>query len=658
MKRAFTFILVVCTLLLLAACGNNSQPDSVCQHTFDQWVVEKQATCKEEGLLTRSCTKCNYMEATKIEKTNDHTEVIDPEVPATCEKTGLSEGKHCAVCGKVFVAQQETPIVAHTYSDKYDESCNVCGHIRDAECTHKETEVIAGKAATCTEIGLTAGSKCKKCGEILVAQTTIPVIDHTESDWIVDTEATPTTEGKKHTECTVCGVRIAEDSIPATGSVGLSYTLNSDEKSYAVTGRGTCTDTDIVIPDTYNGLPVTSIGEFAFQNCTSLQSIAIPDSVTSIGIYAFSYCDSLTGIWVSENNPAYSSDNMGVLFNKNKSELLRVPGGLKGAYTFPDSVTSIGESAFCACSGLQSITIPDSVTFIGDYAFYYCSGLTGIWVSENNSAYSSDNMGVLFNKEQTELIQAPDGLKGAYAIPNSVTTIGSSAFSYCDSLTSVTIGDSVTTIGKYAFRECTSLTSVTIGDSVTTIGYAAFTHCTSLTSVTIGDSVTTIGNSAFHSCTSLTSVTIPDSVTTIGGGAFFRCISLTSVTIGDGVTIIGDYAFYECTSLTSVTIPDSVTTIGWYAFEYCASLTSVTIGESVTTIGGDAFSGCTSLTSVTIGDSVTTIGDYAFAECTGLTGITFQGTTAQWMNIKLGYGWNLWVPATKVSCSNGSVSLK
>ena len=261
------------------------------------------------------------------------------------------------------------------------------------------------------------------------------------------------------------------------------------------------------------------------------------------------------------------------------------------------------------------ITFDKDVTEIGYCAFYYCESLTSVTIGD------------------------------------SVTTIGESAFESCESLTSVTIPDSVKTIGKSAFYWCNSLTSVTIPDSVTTIGEWAFYYCESLTSVTIGNSVTTIGDSAFLCCSKLTSVTIPDSVTTIGGGVFQSCTSLTSVTIGNSVTTIGEGAFGSCDSLkefkgkfaadngrclimdntiiayanasgTTYTIPDSVTTIGNGAFRYCNSLTSVTIPDSVTTIGDYAFQSCNSLTSVTIGNSVTTIGDSAFRWCTSLTSVT------------------------------------
>ena len=169
------------------------------------------------------------------------------------------------------------------------------------------------------------------------------------------------------------------------------------------------------------------------------------------------------------------------------------------------------------------------------------------------------------------------------------------SFNNRDKITTITIPDSVTSIGDSAFRDCTSLTSITIPDSVTSIGSYAFRDCDSLISITIPDSVTSIGSYAFAGCTSLTSITTPDSVTSIGDSAFAVCTSLISITIPDSVTSIGDYAFSYCYSLTSITIPDSVTSIGSYAFCDCDSLTSITIPNSVTSIGDDAFRSCDSL---------------------------------------------------------------
>ena len=330
---------------------------------------------------------------------------------------------------------------------------------------------------------------------------------------------------------------------------------------------------------------VTRIGENAFRGCTGLTSITIPDSVTRIGSSAFEGCAGLTSVTIS------------------------------------DSVTYIGSFAFEGCAGLTSVTISDSVTYIGSSAIGGCTSLTTITVNQNNKYYSSVD-GVLYNKDKSELVCYPAGKTGEYTIPGGVTSIGSSAFDGCESLTSITIPDSVTSIGWYAFEGCTGLTSVTIPDSVTEIGGRAFEGCASLTSITIPDSVTSIGWNAFRGCTGLTSITIPDSVTSIGDCTFCGCTSLTNITIPDSVTSIGRHAFYGCKSLTNITISNSVTSIGWDAFRGCTGLTSVTIPDSVTSIGYEAFYNCTGLTNITIGNSVTSIEGWAFYGCTGLTNIT------------------------------------
>ncbi|MDR1645040.1 MAG: leucine-rich repeat domain-containing protein, partial [Tannerellaceae bacterium] len=386
---------------------------------------------------------------------------------------------------------------------------------------------------------------------------------------------------------------------------------------------------------------VTSIGEGAFIDCSSLTSVIIPGSVTSIGSEAFRSCRSLTSVTIPNSVTAIERDTF-----SDCSSLTSV--------TIPGSVTSIGRDAFTDCSSLTSVTIPASVTSIGEGAFRDCSSLTTITVDGSNTAYTSYK-GVLFNKEMTVLIEYPGNKKGRYKIPNSVTKIGSMAFYGCHSLTSVTIPNGVTEIESFAFTDCSSLTSVAIPNSVTAIDKRAFSGCNSLTGITvkgntyyssddgilfnhnktalllyprgktggytIPNSVISIGNVAFAGCSSLTSIIIPNSVTSIGDGAFVYCSSLTSIIIPNSVTSIGDRAFDDCSSLTSIIIPNSVTSIGDRAFDDCSSLTSVTIGNSVTSIGESAFSDCSSLTSITIPNSVTSIGDRAFAYCRSLTSV-------------------------------------
>ena len=285
---------------------------------------------------------------------------------------------------------------------------------------------------------------------------------------------------------------------------------------------------------------VTSIGEDAFASCKSLTSITIPNSVTNIKDYAFYACESLTSITIPNSVTSVSDFTFCQCTSLTN---ITIPDSVmsigKSAFygctsltniTIPNSVTSIGSGAFSCCTSLKNITIPNSVTNIEYAAFSGCTSLTSINLVSGNSKYSLDSNGVLYNKDKTELLCCPAGNKRtAFSIPDSVTSIGDSAFAYCENLTSISIPDSVKSIGLYVFWYCTNLTSITIPDSVTSIERGTFEGCTSLTSVTIPDSITSIGREAFCYCSSLKSVTIPKSVTSIGIFAFDDCSALNDM---------------------------------------------------------------------------------------------------------------------------------
>ena len=340
----------------------------------------------------------------------------------------------------------------------------------------------AAKAATCAESGNKEYWTCKHCGKyflsddtnpatataVELSETVIPALKHknaTTRGAVKPTETAPGYSGDRY--CPDCNT-VLKKGYTYWIEGNLTWKLYEDG-TLNISGTGAMKDYDsddspatqkkdsvkkVVIED-----DVTSIGDYAFWNCSNLTSITIPDSVTIIGNSAFNACSSLTSL------------------------------------TIPNSVTSIGNSAFNACSSLTSLTIPNSVTSIEFAAFYACSSLTSLTIP--NSVTSIGDSAFNACSSLTSL-----------TIPNSVTSIGEGAFYACSSLTSITIPNSVTSIGEGAFYACSSLTSITIPDSVTRIGDYAFKNCSNLTSITIPDSVTSIGNSAFYGCSSLKTISL------------------------------------------------------------------------------------------------------------------------------------------------------
>ncbi len=467
--------------------------------------------------------------------------------------------------------------------------------------------------------------------------------------------------------------------------------LNEDGQSYSVVGHNIAIETELVIPSTYNDLPVTSIADHVFEDCIALTSVIIPNSVTSIGDYAFNscvaltsvtigdgvttigegafyYCVALTSITIPDTVTSIGESAFGYCYDLTNVTLgngitslsILMFAGCRSltSITIPDGVTSIGGGAFYECVKLTNITIPDNVTIIDEATFYYCRDLVSVTIPDSvteihETAFAECSKELVFivdnndyvieyaeknnfnyilnsNNKETLVFELNDDGQSYSVVGHNITTE-----------TELVIPDTynglpVTSIGDEAFKECIALKNVIILDSVKSIGDYAFNDCVSLISVTIGNGVTSIGEGAFYHCPLLTNITIPDSVTSIGESAFYNCYDLASVTIGNGITSISNFMFAECMSLTSITIPNGVTSIGGAAFYECIKLTSVTIPDKVTSIGEAAFYYCRDLISVALTGSVKSIDDSAFSMCSALKYVFYAASSTDWGNISIG----------------------
>ena len=487
---------------------------------------------------------------------------------------------------------------------------------------------------------------------------------------------------------------------------------------------------DLVIPGQLGGGPVIGIGAYAFRNCRSLTSVAIPETVSFIGERAFEFCVELQSVEI----PGAVAEIGEHAFANSGLESVAIGNGVEsiGRYAFqscarlreavlPDSVAhigprafenchslgrlefgdgleeigtyafvgctnlasvaisgngvSIGGNAFVGCSGLRTVALGDGVEKIGGGAFSSCAALESIRVDDANPVYA-DVDGVLFCKGGETLLQYPQGRKGPYAIPGTVTAVGGGAFvgsdgltvlevpagmteiadgalAFCHALERIEVADGnpayadsdgvlvsadgkmvlccpagrrgtymvpegVVDIGDGAFRGCTALEEVSLPEGVESIGASAFGQCLALASVELPDSLRTIGFEAFYKCTALRTLDLGGGLREIGRDAFYACTALESVQFGECLETIGNWAFFRCSPLASVGLPDSLRSIGDYAFYLCEALESVDLGQGVRSIGASAFCNDATLLSLSIPDSVESLGESVFEECDGL----------------------------------------
>ena len=401
---------------------------------FSLWLYEEGFDCTKGGKQIRYCNACK-LEETKSIGANEHTSSVLSAVPPTCIEAGLTEGAECAICKTLLIEQQIIEAMGHT------------------------SVVDKAKDPTCTQTGLSEGAHCSVCKAILVKQNTIKALGHSYGNWQVTEAATCTQSGSQKRVCSVCN-GTDTSSIPAKGhsynnkicsvckeykpSEGLTY--SSSGNGYKVSGIGTCSDTILVIPITYNGKTVNGISNNAFKECSWITKIIIPEGVTSIGAYAFAYCDYIEEV------------------------------------IFSDSVKTIGAYAFHGCDSLKYVTFGSGLETVYEWAFMDCRSMQKINIRDLNA----------YAKIKFELFANPLYCGGKLYLNGAVVS-------------SITLPSTVKNVGDHTFEKC-GLTKVVLSEGIESIGYSTFSENPNLTSVYLPSTLKKIDSYAFDDCNKLSKI--------------------------------------------------------------------------------------------------------------------------------------------------------
>ena len=603
--------------------------------------VQTPATCTTKGTSKYTCS-CTYNYTAQDIPALGHLSANYPTVAPTCTATGLTGGTYCSTCSTTLTDRTTTAALGHNWNTPEYQWSGRASVEATRRCkrdtNHKETAtsyspsstittaatcttagvrtwtatfdkswantpgptdtetipatghtsiVIAGKQATCTEAGLTVGSKCSVCNEILVAQDIIPATGHSmAANWITQTPASCTSAGTKKRNCTACNY-YETDTIPATGHNPGLWTTGKPTCVKPGTNTSTCTVCGAEILELIPALGHnTADWEVTVQPTYDLEGIKVRKCITC-------------GVTVQTESIPKKTDLTFELSSDGKSYAV-VGANPSGQIVIPSTynskpVTRIGISAFEGYSALTGITIPDSVTTIEDDAFFDCDGLVNV------------------------------------SLGNGVTEIRDNAFDCCTSLKNITIPSSVTSLGHAAFRSCSSLQSVVIDNSIIDIGWEAFSDCSNLTSVTLGNNVRSIDDNAFYGCQKLSSIYIPRSVEYMGDYVFESCDNIT-ITCGymqqpddwsscwnDGLTVIWYDPFTYTLDSTTNTYSVSAKDTNAYG---AITIPSTYNGKTVDRIS--SFAGCTDLTALTIPESIISIALGSFIGCSNLKTLDFK----------------------------------
>ena len=630
-------------------------------HDFE--IVKQDPSFEGAGVITYKCSICGY----------EHTEIFGEQLEHNySEEWSNDKTHHWHACLDEGYDDEKTSYALHNFTKKsipatYEHdgtstfTCKTCGYTYTA-LDNEQLEHIYSDTYSMDSEG-----HWHACLDDGYANYRPDFENHDYE--IITTEPTLYDKGQDLYRCTTCGYEysVELDSLMEQSIASLKFTLNPDGESYTVS-RYIGPATKIYIPDTFNGLPVTGINDYIFQN-SNVTYLKISDNITSLPwgiIYDCPYLetfdignsveyfscstwntnnlktlvfgdsfnsydswnltDSLEEFIVSSNNEFYSSEN-GILFNKAKTELCLCPRNISGDFEIPNTVTRIASYAFSYCKKINSIVIPSSVESIDYAAFQYCEGLTSITFNNNISGFynqilegctslkeiniSDDNPylkkvdGAIYDSSMTSLVKGPFSYQGAYVVPDTVYNLQDSAFEGCE-----------------------GLTEITLGSYINSLGYATFRNCSSLKKVTCFSESINIHNYCFKDCVNLEEFNYNGNIWAIYDQAFYNCGKLKAVPLSEDTQIYGNNIFYGCDSL-NFTIENNCRYLPYNGNDYYFLLNVVNISEPViinencVSILGNAFYNC-NYESISIPDSVEVIGYHSFAYSYNLKSITLS----------------------------------
>ncbi len=441
------------------------------------------------SLALSSCDTSDLPSDSQPESPHEHTIVIDEGKMATCTAAGLTDGQHCSECGEIILSQNEIGMLVHDWDDGIVENAPTCCNVGNKLFNCKNCDATQGQELTIVSHDYTASTPCSMCG------------------------AKKPSEGLKY-----------ENAIASTGYVVLI---------------GDCSDTEVVIPEFYNGQPVVAVKSMVGNS--AMESVYIPSSITSFYSFAFQGCTSLKAVYYSgtlkdwcnlsfetdDSNPLYYSQHLFIDNNDVVSGVLNIPEGTE----------SVNEFAFKNCRYITEIIIPTSVKIIESSAFYDCARVERLVLNEGLQTIGQHAFQGMY-------------LLKSLALPSSIKKIEYAAFSNCTILEKVILGSGIKNVN--GFSNCTSLTEIIIPDNATEIGYMAFYGCESLSKVVLGKNTQRLGQAAFYNCKRLEVIQLNEELIEIGDASFYGCNNLLTITIPSNVAIVGKEVFSNCNNLITV----------------------------------------------------------------------------------------------------------